>query len=107
MTAALSLLLNDVHPDVVRAHWSGKGDALEVIQRVSGWSRSFVRRTVGAALRRLLRIGRGESGGALSYEGPGPRSAEWRRRMSLTRAWKGWSASSEISRAPGRERNSP
>ena len=58
VTAALSLLLNDVHPDVVRAHWSGKGDALEVIQRVSGWSRSFVRRTVGAALRRLLRIGR-------------------------------------------------
>lgn len=58
VTAALSLLLNDVHPDVVRAHWSGKGDALQVIQRVSGWSRSVVRRTVGAALRRLLRIGR-------------------------------------------------
>jgi hypothetical protein len=47
-----------IHPDVVRAHGSGKGDALEVIQRVSGWSRSVVRRTVGAALRRLLRIGR-------------------------------------------------
>ena len=49
VTAALSLLLNDVHPDVVRAHWSGKGDALDVIQRVSEWSRSVVRQ----GLRRL------------------------------------------------------
>jgi uncharacterized membrane protein YkvA (DUF1232 family) len=57
VTAALSLLLNDVHPDVVRQHWSGKGDALDVIQRASQWSRSFVRRKFGAALRRVLRIG--------------------------------------------------
>ena len=53
LTAALSLLLNDVHPDVVRAHWSGKGDALDVVQRVSEWSRSWVRRRFGAALRAL------------------------------------------------------
>ena len=53
VTAALSHLLNDVHPDVVRAHWSGKGDALEVIQRVSEWSRSFLRRNFRVVLRRL------------------------------------------------------
>ena len=53
LTAALSLLLNDVHPDVVRQHWSGKGDALDVIQRASQWSRCFVRRKFGDVLRRL------------------------------------------------------
>ena len=56
VSAALSHLLNDVHPDVVRAHWSGKGDALEVIQRVSGWSRGFLRRKFGAVVRRVLRV---------------------------------------------------
>ncbi|NNL67516.1 MAG: DUF1232 domain-containing protein [Myxococcales bacterium] len=42
VSAALSRMLNDVHPDIVRSHWSGKGDALEAIQRVSQWSRRFV-----------------------------------------------------------------
>jgi len=37
VAACLSRLLNHVHPDVVRSHWSGQGDALEVIQRVSSW----------------------------------------------------------------------
>src|SRR5262245_26606823 len=57
VSAALSLLLNDVHPDVVRAHWSGKGDALDAIQRASQWSRSFLRRKFGSVLRRVLRVG--------------------------------------------------
>lgn len=35
--ACLSRLLNHVHPDVVRGHWSGQGDALEVIQNVTSW----------------------------------------------------------------------
>jgi hypothetical protein len=26
-----------VHPDVVRSHWSGQGDALDAIRRVTGW----------------------------------------------------------------------
>jgi len=43
VTATLSRLLNHVHPDVVRAAWSGQGDALEVIQRVTHWSERFVR----------------------------------------------------------------
>ena len=37
VAACLSRLLNHVHPDVVRGHWSGQGDALEVIQNVTGW----------------------------------------------------------------------
>src|SRR5262249_62117030 len=57
VSAALSLLLNDVHPDVVRAHWSGRGDALDAIQRASQWSRSFLRRNFGSALRRGGRTG--------------------------------------------------
>lgn len=38
VSAALSRLLNQVHPDVVRSAWPGQGDALEAIQRVSRWS---------------------------------------------------------------------
>jgi uncharacterized membrane protein YkvA (DUF1232 family) len=49
--ATLSRILNDVHPDVVRSHWPGQGDALEAIQRVTRWSESLF--TV--RLRNLLR----------------------------------------------------
>ena len=41
VTATLSRILNDVHPDVVRSHWPGKGDVLEAIQRVTRWSESL------------------------------------------------------------------
>ena len=37
VAACLSRLLNHVHPDVVRAHWSGQGDALDAIQNTTGW----------------------------------------------------------------------
>jgi uncharacterized membrane protein YkvA (DUF1232 family) len=37
VAACLSRLLNHVHPDVVRSHWSGQGDVLEVIQSVTDW----------------------------------------------------------------------
>jgi uncharacterized membrane protein YkvA (DUF1232 family) len=54
VTATLSRLLNHVHPDVVRSHWSGQGDALALIQRATDWSeRQFGKRLRGA-LRRLL-----------------------------------------------------
>jgi len=36
--AVLSRMLNRTHPDVVRSHWSGQGDALEAIQRVTAWT---------------------------------------------------------------------
>ena len=45
--SALSGLLNRVHPDVVRGHWSGQGDALEVIQRVTSWSERQIRTQLG------------------------------------------------------------
>jgi uncharacterized membrane protein YkvA (DUF1232 family) len=44
--AALSHVLNHVHPDVVRAHWSGQGDVLEIIQRITAWSESTMSRLV-------------------------------------------------------------
>ena len=47
VASALSGLLNRVHPDVVRGHWSGQGDALEVIQRVTSWSETQIRSRLG------------------------------------------------------------
>jgi uncharacterized membrane protein YkvA (DUF1232 family) len=41
VSATLSQMLNRVHPDVVRSHWSGQGDALEAVQRVTLWSESL------------------------------------------------------------------
>ncbi|MCP5066121.1 MAG: DUF1232 domain-containing protein [bacterium] len=38
LSATLSRLVNHVHPDVVRSHWAGQGDALDAIQRISGWA---------------------------------------------------------------------
>jgi uncharacterized membrane protein YkvA (DUF1232 family) len=53
--AALSRMLNYVHPDIVRSHWSGQGDALDAIQRATGWAESRVKSIVGRFLPRLLR----------------------------------------------------
>jgi len=55
VSATLSRLLNHVHPDIVRSHWSGKGDALDAIQRVSRWSESLFSNRLGGALVGLLR----------------------------------------------------
>jgi len=54
VTAALSRILNHVHPDVVRSHWAGKGDALEAIQSVSDWSERQVGRRLAGVVRRLI-----------------------------------------------------
>ena len=54
---ALSRLVNDVHPDVVRSHWSGRGDALDAIVRVTSWTERQLMGRVRTALRWL----RGES----------------------------------------------
>ena len=53
--AALSRLLNYVHPDVVRSHWSGQGDALDAIQRATGWAEGRVRSVIGRILPRIRR----------------------------------------------------
>jgi len=55
VSACLSRILNDVHPDVVRSQWSGKGDALDAIQRLSAWSESFFTSRVRALLRGVFR----------------------------------------------------
>ncbi len=52
VSACLSRVLNHVHPDVVRSHWSGQGDALEAIQRVSAWSASIFSEKLPRVLRR-------------------------------------------------------
>lgn len=55
VAAALSRILNYVHPDVVRSHWSGQGDALAAIQRASEWSESTITENVPPTVRRVLR----------------------------------------------------
>lgn len=57
VAACLSRLVNHVHPDVVRGHWSGQGDALEVIQTTAGWFERELRLRV-ADLGRVLRMRR-------------------------------------------------
>ncbi|UCE86368.1 MAG: DUF1232 domain-containing protein [Deltaproteobacteria bacterium] len=54
--AALSSLMNQVHPDVVRAHWSGTGDALTAIRRVTDWSETLVRTRVASLARGVTRL---------------------------------------------------
>jgi len=43
-----------VHPDVVRSHWSGQGDALQLIQRATDWSEQKLGKRLRGALRRLV-----------------------------------------------------
>ncbi len=50
VAAALSRLLNYVHPDLVRSHWPGRGDALEAIRGATEWAETQVLR----GLRRLV-----------------------------------------------------
>lgn len=54
ITAALSRVINHVHPDVVRGHWPGKGDALEAIQSVSEWSERQLGQRVGRLVKRMI-----------------------------------------------------
>jgi uncharacterized membrane protein YkvA (DUF1232 family) len=54
--ATFSRLLNHVHPDVVRSHWSGQGDALEAIRRVTGWAEAQFSHRWRALWRRLQRL---------------------------------------------------
>ncbi|MEN8159364.1 MAG: YkvA family protein [Myxococcota bacterium] len=54
VAATLSRLVNHVHPDVVRSHWSGQGDALAWIQRAGDWSERQFGSRVRGAFRRLM-----------------------------------------------------
>lgn len=55
VAAALSRILNYVHPDVVRSHWSGKVDALDLIFRVTNWAEKFFREKMDRATKRIRR----------------------------------------------------
>jgi uncharacterized membrane protein YkvA (DUF1232 family) len=55
VAACLSRMLNYVHPDLVRSHWSGQGDALEAIQRATAWAEQQVRGVVRRFLPPVLR----------------------------------------------------
>jgi uncharacterized membrane protein YkvA (DUF1232 family) len=59
VAASLSRLVNQVHPDVVRSQWPGRGDALQKIQDLTRWSESLLRPRLPEALRRILRGPRG------------------------------------------------
>jgi uncharacterized membrane protein YkvA (DUF1232 family) len=54
--AALSRLLNHVHPDVVRAAWPGQGDALDAIQRAAAWCERFLGQRLRGFVRGALRL---------------------------------------------------
>lgn len=54
LAAALSRVMNHVHPDVVRSHWSGQGDALDAIHRVTSWSERQLTGRVRSAVRLIL-----------------------------------------------------
>ena len=55
VSAALSRILNHVHPDIVRSHWAGQGDALDAMQRMSEWCESLFTGRFRAAVSALLR----------------------------------------------------
>jgi uncharacterized membrane protein YkvA (DUF1232 family) len=54
VAATLSRVVNHVHPDIVRSHWSGQGDALQLIQRATDWSEEKLGKRVRGVLRRIL-----------------------------------------------------
>lgn len=51
----LSRLVNYVHPDIVQSHWSGQGDVLETIHRVSEWSEDLITQRLPRALMSFVR----------------------------------------------------
>ena len=53
VAATLSRVVNHVHPDVVRSHWSGQGDALQLIQRATDWSEQRLGKRLRGVFRRL------------------------------------------------------
>ncbi|MCP4003612.1 MAG: DUF1232 domain-containing protein [bacterium] len=50
VAAALSRVINRVHPDIVNSHWSGQGDALEAIRKVTAWSEKTLGKVVTGVL---------------------------------------------------------
>ncbi len=55
---ALSRLVNHVHPDLVRSHWPGQTDALEVIHRTTEWAHDQLVGRVRRFVRGFFPLGR-------------------------------------------------
>ncbi len=55
VATALSRLFKSVHPDIVREHWSGQGDALDAVHRITSWADTQLTSRLPAAVRRLFR----------------------------------------------------
>lgn len=53
--AALSRLMNRVHPDVVRSHWPGRQDALDHVHELTDWAESRIRDTLRSLTRTVFR----------------------------------------------------
>ena len=51
VAGSLSWMVNRVHPDVIRHHWPGQGDALAAIQSLTRWAEPYL----GTRLRLLFR----------------------------------------------------
>ncbi len=54
VATALSRLIKSVHPDVVREHWSGQGDALDAIARVTEWADTQLTDRIPTAVRSVF-----------------------------------------------------
>lgn len=54
VVTVLSRLMKSVHPDIVREHWSGQGDALDAITRVTTWADTQITKRLPAAVRGLF-----------------------------------------------------
>jgi uncharacterized membrane protein YkvA (DUF1232 family) len=52
--AALASLVNRVHPDLVRHHWPGQGDALAAIRRITDWAEAQVTNGLWGMVRRVF-----------------------------------------------------
>jgi uncharacterized membrane protein YkvA (DUF1232 family) len=55
LALTVSRLVNRVHPDVVRAHWSGQGEVLDAIQRVTAWAERRLGGRLRGAIERFTR----------------------------------------------------
>ena len=55
VAAALSRLMDRVHPDLLRHHWPGQGDALEAILRVTSWGNDQLTTRLPTIVRRFFR----------------------------------------------------
>jgi uncharacterized membrane protein YkvA (DUF1232 family) len=54
VATALSRLLKSVHPDIVREHWSGQGDALAAIHTATAWANTQLTSRIPAAVKRIF-----------------------------------------------------